>query len=71
MSNSYKFPIWKQHNDKYYKKLSNKLIRRFIKELEQGFKNTKLFKQIVNKYDICDYKFVPRNKEDLIKSSRK
>lgn len=71
MSNSYKYSIWKQHNDKFYKKLSNKLIRRFLIKLEKGFKNTKLFKQVVNKYDICDYKWIPRNKEDLIKAKRK
>ncbi len=71
MSKSRKYPIYRQKSDKYFKKLSNKKIRKFLLSLEQGFKSTKLFKQIVDHWNICDWRFVPRDKEDAIKASRK
>lgn len=58
MSRSYKYPIYKQRNDKYHKKLSNKRIRNYFKTLKIGFKTNKL-RILVNPYDICDWKFIP------------
>lgn len=71
MSRSYKYPVYKDLPDKYYKHLSNKKIRKFARSLESGFKSTKLLKQLVNKWDICDYKWYPTDLEGINKSSRK
>ena len=71
MSRSYKYPIFKDLPDKFYKRLSNKKIRKFLKTLEKGFKSTKLFKELVNKWDICDYKWYPEDEEKLKIARRK
>ena len=68
MSRSYKFPIWKQYNDKYHKKLFNKRVRKFSIESYKGFS---LLKKLLNTWDICDYKWYPRTKEDKLKAKRK
>jgi hypothetical protein len=71
MSRSYKYPVWKQRNDQGYKKYSNKRIRKFINTLSVGLKGTKLIKQLLCSYDICDYRWYPRNEEDKLKAKRK
>lgn len=59
MSRSYKYPIFKDKPDKYFKKLSNKRNRQWLKSLNKGFKSTHLFKILVDRWDICDWKFIP------------
>ena len=50
MSRSYKHtPIFKQPNDKDYKRLSNKIIRR--KDIPSGG----AFKKVMSSWNICDY----------------
>ena len=71
MSKSYKYPIYKQRNSKSYKRLSNKKIRKVLLKLEIGFKSTKFFKTLVNPWDICDWRFKPRDEKDKLKSIRK
>lgn len=72
MSRSYKHTaVLKQHNVPYYKRLSNKKIRVFLRELEVGFKSTKLFRIIVNPWDICDWKYYPKDKQSKLKAKRK
>lgn len=61
-----KTAIFKQKNDRYYKRLSNKRIRKTE------------FRRVVNSYDICDYRCLclARSRwtpepEDVEKSTRK
>lgn len=50
MSRSYKKPVIKLKNNKFYKKQFNKNLRR-SKEAYQGMN----FKKVNNTWDICDY----------------
>lgn len=59
MSRSYKKQIHKQRNDKCYKKLSNRLIRRY-KDIVNG----KFFKRILDPWDICDWAFKSDDEKD-------
>ena len=68
MSRSYKFSIFKQNNDKYHKKLFNKRVRKFSIESYKGFS---LLKKLLNPWDICDWRWYPRNEEDKLKAKRK
>ena len=72
MSRSRKHPVFKG-SDKYYKKLSNKRIRKWIATLDVGFKSKRQFKQQVNPWDICDWKYVvdKTNKKLFNKAKRK
>lgn len=69
MSNSRKYPIWKDRANKYAKRAASRAVRR-CKDLE-NYKGYSYLKKLFNPWDISDWRFVPRNKEDLIKSSRK
>jgi len=69
MSRSRKYPIWKQKNDQDFKKYSNKRIRNF--PMLVGMKGSKLIKQLLCSWDICDYKFHPTTEEDKKKAIRK
>jgi len=71
MSNSYKHPIYKDGNDKYFKKLSNKKIRRYLKNLTKGFKSKTFFKKIECPWNICDWKCEPMNEESFKIAKRK
>jgi hypothetical protein len=69
MSRSYKYPILKK-NDKYFKKLSNKRIRKYLNKLDLGFKSSNFFKLIENQWNICDFKY-RANKDNINKIRRK
>jgi hypothetical protein len=72
MSRSYKHTaIFKQYNVPYYKRLSNKRIRKFLCNLEDGFKSTKIFRIVLDPYNICDWKYFPRDKQSKTKAKRK
>lgn len=73
MSKSYKYPIFKDTGKTglFYKKLSNRKIRKYLRSLSIGFKSSKLFKQLINSYDICDWKNFPEDKLQKIKAKRK
>jgi hypothetical protein len=43
-------PIYKFHNDRYFKRLSNRIIRH--RDIPSGG----AFKRVMCSYDICDYK---------------
>lgn len=56
MSRSYKKHPWatdNHSNRKYLKKVANKRVRRFNRELANG----NAYKRLYPTYDICDYKF--------------
>jgi len=59
MSKSKKYPVYKDSPSKHTKRLSNKRIRKYLKSLVKGFKSTRFFHQLLNQYDICDYKWYP------------
>jgi hypothetical protein len=59
VSKSRKYPVYKDSGSKDTKRLSNKRIRKYLRSLVKGFKSTKLFHQVLNSYDICDYKWYP------------
>lgn len=67
MSRSYKYPIQKQRNNQYYKKLTNKKIRKYLKTLKKGFKTNKL-RLLINPWCICDWK---QKSNDITKTRRK
>jgi len=71
MGKSYKYPIFKDQPSKSGKRQANKVIRTFLKKQTKGFKGINVLHKLFCSYNISDWKFVPRNKEDLIKSSRK
>ena len=59
-----KTAIFKQKNDRYYKRLSNKRIRKA--DIPSGG----AFRRVVNTYDICDYaRFA--EPEEVEKATRK
>jgi len=73
VARSYRYPIYTDigNHRKFYKRLSNKEIRKYLNKLTKGFKSSKLFKQIEETYNICDYKFKPLNEKDYNKAKRK
>jgi len=72
MSRSYKHTsVIKQRNDQNAKRQSNKKIRKFLTNLEVGFKSTKLFRIVLNPWDICDWKYYPKDKQSKLKARRK
>ena len=71
MSRSYKYPIFKDKTNKYFKRLSNKKIRKYLKKLNQGFKSSRFFKTIEESWNICDWTRDPRDKDDYNKALRK
>jgi len=60
-----KTPIWKQRNDKDFKRYSNKMIRHT--DIASGA----AFKRVMNPYDICDWRFPPVDDDDKKKAARK
>lgn len=74
MSRSYKYPVWKDQSSRSQiksKRLANKRIRNHLKLLSFGFKGIKYFHKLFNTWDICDWKWYPRTKEDKLKAKRK
>jgi hypothetical protein len=72
MSKSYKYPVYKDHsysNDG--KRYSNKSIRRYLNKLIIGFKGYKFIHKIFDKYNISDYRWYPKDINDILKAKRK
>lgn len=60
-----KTPMWKQRNDKDFKRYSNKMIRHA--DIASGSS----FKRVMCSYDICDWSFRPVDDDDKKKAARK
>jgi hypothetical protein len=70
MSRSKKFPVFKDSHKKLYdKRLSNKKIRK-ASDIE-NFKGFNLLKKLYDPWNICDWKWYPKDIDDINKSSRK
>lgn len=54
MSRSYKFPMFKLKNDRFYKRLANRIVRK-CPVLVSG----RSYKKIFNSWGICDYRSYP------------
>ena len=68
MSRSYKKPIIKDSKgSKWY----NKLFRRTNKQRVNSNREPKLMKELVNDWDICDWRWFIVEKEDINKHKRK
>jgi len=69
MSKSKKYPVYKDSGSKDTKRLSNKRIRKYLKSLVKGFKSTKFFHQLLNQYDLCDYRWYPNKESSTYKQA--
>ena len=60
MSRSFKKTPWYKGTDKYFKQLANKAFRRKVKQidLESDPDMLPVKKEVVNQYDVVDYKFL-------------
>ena len=69
MSRSFKFPIYTDYN-KGAKTMANKIVRRKLKKTKASNKGN-WYRKLTNPYDICDYKFWPRDEQQFKESRRK
>jgi hypothetical protein len=72
MSRSKKFPIWKDSPSKESKRIANKRFRQKERQsIHHGEEPPLKSRELTNPYDLCDYKFFPRNKKDSDRAARK
>lgn len=57
--------IWKQPNDRFFKRYSNKKIRRT--DLRSG----KMFRRVIDTWNICDFLWFPRDVDGKKRAIRK
>jgi hypothetical protein len=71
MSRSNKYPIFTDKKDKRSKRAANKRVRKWLKNIDSGFKGYEILKKIYDPYNIEDYKIEPINEEQYKKALRK
>jgi len=69
MSRSYKYPIFTDYN-RGSKQLANRKVRQRVKSMF-SFSKGNWYRKIFNQYNICEFKFFPRNENDKLISMRK
>lgn len=66
MSRSYKYPVFKDHSNREDKRQANKVVRRSLVVV-----NGKFFRKLFDPWNICDWRWYPKDVDKIMESRRK